>query len=72
MHEFLWDQSSLLIKLNANGGKFTALVNIPQSNKIKVMHGFGVGASAIGENSPTDGMLLMLSREGDDQLGCPD
>eukprot|EP00957_Ditylum_brightwellii_P201585 15326301-Ditylum_brightwellii.AAC.1 len=36
------------------------------------MHSFSVRASAIGENSAMDGMLLMLSGEGDDQLGCPD
>eukprot|EP00957_Ditylum_brightwellii_P158864 12092005-Ditylum_brightwellii.AAC.1 len=72
MHTFLWNPANTLLHLKTNGGKFTALINTPQSNKVKVVHDIGVGASAIGSSAPTDGNLLMLAGEGDQHLGCPD
>eukprot|EP00957_Ditylum_brightwellii_P104236 7940003-Ditylum_brightwellii.AAC.1 len=72
MHTFMWNPSNTLLHLNADGGKFTALINTPQSNKVKVVHGIGVGTSAIGSSAPTDGNILMLTGEGDQHLGCLD
>eukprot|EP00957_Ditylum_brightwellii_P131137 10001960-Ditylum_brightwellii.AAC.1 len=46
MHTFLWNPYNTLLHLNADRGKFTALINTPQSNKVKVVHGIGVSASA--------------------------
>eukprot|EP00957_Ditylum_brightwellii_P115327 8794542-Ditylum_brightwellii.AAC.1 len=47
------------------------MVNIPHSNKVKLIHGVGVGASTIEAALPTDRKLLMLSGEGNKTLGCP-
>eukprot|EP00957_Ditylum_brightwellii_P107927 8232530-Ditylum_brightwellii.AAC.2 len=60
-----------LLNLDTNGGRFTAMINIPHSKKVKLIHGVGVGASAIGAALPTDRKLLMLSGEGNKMLGCP-
>eukprot|EP00957_Ditylum_brightwellii_P125951 9602130-Ditylum_brightwellii.AAC.1 len=49
-----------------------ALINTPQSNKLKVVHVIGVSTSAIGSSAPTDGNLLMLAGEKDQHLGCFD
>eukprot|EP00957_Ditylum_brightwellii_P054470 4127163-Ditylum_brightwellii.AAC.1 len=71
MHKFIWDLTTPLLNLNTNGGRFTVMINIPHSNKVKLIHGVGVRAIAIGAASPTDGKLLMLSGEGNKMLGCP-
>eukprot|EP00957_Ditylum_brightwellii_P159937 12174274-Ditylum_brightwellii.AAC.1 len=71
MHEFLWDLTTPLLNLNTNRGRFTAMINTTHSNKVKLIHCVGVGASTIGAASPTDGKLLMLSGEGNKTMGCP-
>eukprot|EP00957_Ditylum_brightwellii_P143615 10941801-Ditylum_brightwellii.AAC.1 len=71
MHKFLLDPTTPLLNLNTNRRRFTAMINIPHSNKVKLICGVGFGASAIGAASPTDGKLLMLSGEGNKMLGCP-
>ena len=68
---FLLDPNSNLTQLNAENRPYTALVNIPHSNIIRVIYGLGYGASGIGETSPIDNKILAMSGEGDATLGVP-
>eukprot|EP00957_Ditylum_brightwellii_P187474 14277415-Ditylum_brightwellii.AAC.1 len=50
------------MQLNEGANKFTALVNLPSSNIVRLVHGLGFGTSAIGStsqqvNCPTDTRL---------------
>ena len=71
VYTFLSDQTSTLTQLNAEQRLFTLLVNIPQSNIIKVIYGLGIGTSGIGEMSPNNNKILALTGEGNNIIGCP-
>eukprot|EP00957_Ditylum_brightwellii_P057991 4397469-Ditylum_brightwellii.AAC.1 len=49
-----------------------ALVNLPNSNQVKVLHGLGFGTRGIGTITPTSNKLLVMSGEGDKTLGTPE
>eukprot|EP00957_Ditylum_brightwellii_P074192 5637263-Ditylum_brightwellii.AAC.1 len=71
LHKFLKDPSNQPMQLNEGTNKFTALVNLPSSNIIRLVHGLGFGTNAIGSTSPVTGKILILSGEGDKALGVP-
>ena len=68
---FLLDPESNLTQLNSENRPYTALINVPHSNIIRVIYGLGYGASGIGETSPIDNKILAMSGEGDATLGVP-
>eukprot|EP00957_Ditylum_brightwellii_P169230 12880622-Ditylum_brightwellii.AAC.1 len=72
LHEFLKDPSNQLLQLNEEVNKFTALVNLPSSNIVRLVHGLGFGTSVICITSPVTGKVLMLSVESDEALGVPE
>eukprot|EP00957_Ditylum_brightwellii_P034526 2618119-Ditylum_brightwellii.AAC.1 len=55
LHEFLQDPSTQLLQLNEGVNNFTALVNLPSSNIVRLVNGLGFGTSAIGITSPVTG-----------------
>eukprot|EP00957_Ditylum_brightwellii_P067748 5142277-Ditylum_brightwellii.AAC.2 len=69
LHEFLKDPSNQLMQLNEGANKFTALVNLPSSIIVRLVHGLGFSTSVICSTSPITGKFLMLSGEGDKALG---
>eukprot|EP00957_Ditylum_brightwellii_P209163 15360608-Ditylum_brightwellii.AAC.1 len=60
------------MQLNEGVNKFTALVNLPSSNIVRLVHGLGFGTSAIESTSPVTGKFIVLSGEGDKALGVPE
>ena len=70
---FLTNPEKELLQLNIGEGDKprTFLINLPNSSKVRVGHCIGVGASAIGTTSPTDGKLLVLTGEGGHDIGAP-
>jgi hypothetical protein len=71
VYQFLKDQDSNLTQLNSEHRPYTALVNVPHSNLIRIIYGLGYGANGIGETSPIDDKILAMSGEGDASLGVP-
>ena len=70
--EFLASPNPSLLKLNESSTPFVALVNIPKSNRVKVIFCPGFGSSPIGSPPvPTDGKLLCLHGEGSPEWGPP-
>ena len=68
---FLTSQQADLRDLNADTSVYTALVSLPNSNKVKVLYGTGIGTRRIGATNPTAGKLLALFGEGGGILGPP-
>jgi hypothetical protein len=70
---FLQNPERELLQLNIGDGDKprTFLINLPNSSKVRVCHCIGVGASAIGTTSPTDGKLLVLTGDGGHDIGAP-
>ena len=71
VYTFLIDQTSTLAQLNSEQRLFTIMINIPQSNLIKIIYGLAIGTSGIGETSPNDNKILALTGEGNSIVGCP-
>ena len=70
--DFLASPNHSLLRLNESSTPFVALVNIPKSNKVKVIFCPGFGSSPIGTPSvPTDGKLLCLHGKGSPEWGPP-
>ena len=55
--------------LNGDDSFFTALVSVPDSNKVKVIYGLGMGTAGIGHVSEVSGKLLALFDKGGGVLG---
>jgi len=68
--DFLENPNNDLRDLNGEEGSiFTALVAVPDSHKVKVVYGLGIGTSGIGQISPIAGKLLALFGEGGGIMG---
>jgi len=68
-YEFLNDPASDLRDLNGDTSQFTALVSVPDSPKVKLVYGLGIGTATIGQTSPVANKLLALFGEGGGVLG---
>ena len=68
---FLQQESPVLSKLNTDTTLFTALVNIPDSDLIKVIYAMGQGTSGICDTSEIDGKLLTITGDPDGSQ-CPE
>jgi len=51
-YAFLNDPASDLRNLNGDTSQFTALVSVPDTSKVKVVYGLGIGTATIGQTSP--------------------
>ena len=72
LFDFLWQTDPPLLKLNESTIPYVALVNIPRTCKVKVVFCPGFGSSPIGAASkPTDGRLLCLHGDGNQEWGPP-
>jgi hypothetical protein len=70
-YEFLLNQDTQLIDLNGDTTALTALIYIPNTKMVRLLYGFGIGTSGIGQTSPIDGNILSMYGESDPQLGPP-
>ena len=69
---FLTSPDPAWLKLNEGSVPYVALVNIPKSNKVKVIFCPGFGSSPLGSpSSPTDGKLLCMHGDGSPEWGPP-
>ncbi len=68
---FLKDPNSTLLEINADESTYVVLVHIPNTSKVKICYGLGVGASGIGRTSPLDGKFLTLTGDGGGAAGTP-
>ena len=68
--EFLKKEDPDLAKLNVETRDIAALVNIPESELVRVVYGFGHGTSGIGSTSPIDGKILVCQGRESTLLGC--
>jgi len=66
---FLTSVQSDLRDLNGDDTFFTALVSVPDTNKVKLIYRLGVGTAGIGQVSAVAGKLLALFGEGGRALG---
>ena len=71
LYNFLIDDSSSLLELNADASAYTFLVHIPGSSKVKLCYGIGVGSSGLGQTSPLDGKFISLTGDGGGIVGVP-
>jgi hypothetical protein len=71
VYDFLQDNTNDITKLNAEHRLFSIIINVPQTNLLKVAYGLAYGTSGIGEASPLDSKILMLTGEGNQSVGCP-
>jgi len=68
-YAFLNDPASDLRDLNGDTLQFTALVSVPDTSKVKVVYGLGIGTATIGQTSPVANKLLALFGEEEGVLG---
>jgi len=66
---FIHSMQSDLRDLNGDDKFFTALVSVPDTNKVKVIYRLGIGTAGIGQVSTVAGKLLTLFGEGGGALG---
>ena len=71
LFQFFVDADSVLMQLNMDHTPRTCLVGMPDSNRIRVLHTVGVGASGIGAVSIIDNQLLFLTGDGGPDIGTP-
>lgn len=69
--DFLTEQAPSLLRLNEGDQIHVALLNIPKTQLVKVVYCTGMGSSPIGTSTPTDGKLLVLQGDGDQECGPP-
>ena len=70
-YNFLANPDNQLIELNGDNTPLTALIYIPNTKMVRLLYGFGIGTSGIGQTSPVDGNILSMYGESDLQLGPP-
>eukprot|EP00957_Ditylum_brightwellii_P154405 11749711-Ditylum_brightwellii.AAC.1 len=71
LHDF-WSSESLdFTRGNSNGHTTAALVCLPNSGKLKVVHGQGFGYISINKAAAMDAKLLVLTGEGGEGIGPP-
>ena len=58
---FFSEESPDLAKLNVANRDMAAIMNIPDSDLIKVVYGFGHGTCGIGSTSPIDGKIMVMT-----------
>ena len=51
LFEFLEDDSSQLLSLNEGNTPMAVLINLPDSSKVKLLYGLGMGSSGIGHTA---------------------
>lgn len=68
---FLNEDAPALSTLNSEERLMTVLINLPHSDKVRLIYGLGYGVSGIGQSAPTDGKILALTGEGDQEYGPP-
>ena len=72
IYAFLQSESPVLARLNEGTACYIGVVSVPKTKKVRVVYGFGLGATPIGRSvSPTDGKLLVLQGDGNAELGPP-
>jgi hypothetical protein len=70
-YDFLLNQENHLLDLNGDTTPLTAIIYIPNTKMVRLLYGFGIGTSGIGQTSPVDGNILSMYGESDPQLGPP-
>ena len=70
-YAFLCDPNADLGMLNNDTDKYTALVAVPGTHKVKLVYGLGIGTARIGHTSPVANKLLTLYGEGGPLIGAP-
>lgn len=68
--EYLQSQNRELLQLNMDNKPRVFIFGIQGSSKVRVCHSIGMGASAIGTTSPTDGKILALTGDGGQDIGA--
>ena len=61
---FLDNPTNDLAALNGEARCFTAIINLPNSHKVRVLYGLGFGTAGIGQRSPLANKLLAMYSEG--------
>jgi hypothetical protein len=70
-YNFLLNPDNNLLDLNGDNTTLTALIYIPNTKMVRLLYGFGIGTSGIGQTSPVDNNILAMYGESDPQLGPP-
>jgi hypothetical protein len=71
LYNFLMNPDRHLIELNGDTTPLTALIYIPNTKMVRLLYGFGIGTSGIGNTSVIDGNVLAMYGESDPLLGPP-
>jgi hypothetical protein len=71
LFQFLLSDNKSLLTLNITPEANTCIVGLPNSSKVRVLHCIGIGASGLGEMSPTDDQILLMHGDGNNDIGAP-
>ena len=63
-YDFLREPTSDLRDLNGDDKPFTAMVSVPDTCKVKIIYGLGIGTARIGQVSPIANKFLALHGKG--------
>jgi hypothetical protein len=70
-YQFLITPNKNLLQLNKGNTACVAIIGLPNSKNVGIVHCIGVGSSTIGQVSQIDGQVLCLCRDRGRDIGAP-
>jgi hypothetical protein len=70
-YQFLVTPNKNLLQLNEGNTSRVAIIGLPNSKNVRIVHCIGVGSSTIGQVSQLDGQILCLCGDGGRDIGAP-
>ena len=71
LYKFLNTKNQSLLELNSDLSPRVALINIPQTSKVRVIYGTGFGSKGIGQSNAISGKFVTLHGDAGHELGPP-
>ena len=71
LYKFFNTENQSLLELNSDINPRVALINIPQTSKVRVIYGTGFGSKGIGQSNAISGKFVTLHGDAGNELGPP-
>jgi hypothetical protein len=71
LFQFQISDDKSLLTLNITPEANTCIVGLPNLSKVRILHCIGIGASRLGDISPTDDKILVMHGDGNNDIGSP-
>jgi hypothetical protein len=71
LYQFLISDDKSLLTLNITPEANTCVVGLPNSSKVRILHCIRIGASGLGDISPTDDQILVMHGDGNNDIRPP-